>query len=343
MNDQSMSSSKKVVISCDVMGGDFGPESILSAAHDVSKSFHDLEFVFVGDKKIIESFLSKNQSLSEISTYIVSEEYISTDETVSKAIRKKNSSLYLAIEQVKKGKADAVISSGHTGALMALAKLILRPLKGVYRPAIAALMPHQHGQSVMLDLGANVACDAEHLMQFALMGDAFAKVVLRKERPKIGLLNVGAEEVKGHDEVKLAADMLRNPQLPIDFYGFIEGNDIARGTVDVIVTDGFTGNIALKTAEGIASLCSDFFKHALMGSRMAKIGAWFAAPSIKKTLKQIDPRKYNGAMFLGLSGVAVKSHGGADKVAHANAISLAYHLVKHQINERIIEELSANK
>ena len=223
---------------------------------------------------------------------------------------------------------------------MAMAKFVLKTLPGIDRPAIASLLPTQLGESVMLDLGANVECDAENLVQFALMGAIFCKAVLGISNPTIGLLNIGAEELKGHDEVRGAAAILRERPFPGTFYGFVEGDDITAGTVDVVVTDGFSGNIALKTAEGTARLMSHFLKESFQASLTAKIGYLLARGALRKLKLRSDPRKYNGAMFLGLQGVCVKSHGGTDHEGFANAIGVAYDLVDHDFNSQIRLELA---
>src|SRR5258707_11102964 len=228
----------------------------------------------------------------------------------------------LAIDAVADGRADGVVSAGNTGALMAIAKFALKTLPGIDRPAIATIVPTRRGESVMLDLGANIECDAENLVQFALMGDAFARTVLGLVQPTVGLLNVGSEDLKGNDAVRAAAAKLRSPGGPVKFHGFIEGNDIAAGTVDVVVTDGFTGNIAVKTAEGTARMFGEFMRAAFKHSVLARIGYLFAADALKKMRQRIDPRRYNGAMLLGLNGIAVKSHGGADALGFANAIGV---------------------
>jgi glycerol-3-phosphate acyltransferase PlsX len=248
--------------------------------------------------------------------------------------------MQLAINAVKDGKADAMISGGNTGALMAMSKLTLRTLPGIDRPAICSLFPTRKGQSVMLDLGANAECTADNLFQFGIMGEAFAKAVLAIKQPTIGLLNIGSEAGKGVDSVRAAAEMLSTTHLPIKYIGFVEGNDIPAGTADVIVADGFTGNIALKMAEGVGKLCGEYIKMGLTSSIFAKIGALMAKPALKSIFKKIDPRAHNGAMFLGLNGIVVKSHGGMDHVGFAHAIDVAVDLIKDKINQRIIDEMA---
>jgi glycerol-3-phosphate acyltransferase PlsX len=241
----------------------------------------------------------------------------------------------LAINAVANGEADGIVSAGNTGALMAMAKFVLKTLPGIDRPAIAASLPTQRGETVMLDLGANVICTANHLVQFAVMGEVFARNVLGKAEPSIGILNIGVEGVKGNEAVKKAAAILQESSLPIRFYGFVEGDDIGAGTVDIIVTDGFTGNVALKTIEGTAKMYTFFLKQALLDSLPARFGALLARPALTKLRAHLDPRRYNGAMLLGLNGICVKSHGGTDAFGFANAIRVAVQLITEGVNEDI--------
>jgi glycerol-3-phosphate acyltransferase PlsX len=233
-----------------------------------------------------------------------------------------------------------MVSAGNTGALMATAKFVLKTLPGIHRPAITATVPSRYKHVVLLDMGANIDCTADYLVQFAMMGDAYATAMLGLENPKIGLLNVGSEDQKGHDEVKDAHRILRSGTIPVNYHGFVEGNDILEGTTDVVVTDGFTGNIALKTAEGASRLIYETLKHAIENSFTAKIGYLFARPAIRMAMRRYDPRKLNGAILLGLNGIAVKSHGGADAKSFANAIKVAIRLVEQEVNEKIIQELA---
>ena len=241
----------------------------------------------------------------------------------------------LAIDAVADGQAHAVVSAGNTGALMAMAKLSLRTLPGIDRPAIAAFFPTARGESVMLDLGANVECSAENLLQFAVMGDVFARTVLGVAHPTIGILNIGAEDLKGREELRVAASMIRATHLANCFHGFVEGDDIAAGTVDVIVADGFTGNVALKTAEGTARLLGHYLRESFKHSFWGKLGYLFARPAISRFRGRTDPRRYNGAMFLGLNGIAVKSHGGTDALGFANAIGVAVDMTMHGFLDKI--------
>jgi glycerol-3-phosphate acyltransferase PlsX len=332
--------SKKITLALDAMGGDHAPKAVIAgAAHAIAQN-SQLQFIFCGDETLIVPLIRSYPELSG-SQIIHTKNIVPADMRPSQALRQgKQSSMRFAIDCVKEGRADGMISSGNTGALMAMAKLVLRTLPGIDRPAIAALIPTLKGESVMLDLGANIECTAENLVQFALMGDAFARAILKKAQPNIGLLNVGSEEMKGHEILREAARVLRKGKLPLQFHGYIEGDEITKGVVDVIVTDGFTGNVALKTMEGTAKACLHYVKSALTSSFRAKIGAFFAAPALRVLSKKADPRRHNGAMFLGLNGVAVKSHGGSDEIGFANAIAVTFDLISHRINQHIIDELS---
>jgi len=322
------------------MGGDKAPNSVIDGAAIALERYPELEFTIYGDKAKVEHLIARHSKLAAKSEFIHTDEVISADEKPSVAIRQgKNSSMGQAINAVKMKHADAMVSAGNTGALMAMSKIALRTLVGIDRPAICSLFPTVNGQAVMLDLGANPECSAENLFQFAVMGEAFARVVLARKNPSIGILNIGSEAGKGIDSVRRAADMLANTHLPLNFYGFIEGNDIAAGVVDVVVTDGFSGNIALKTAEGAGKLCAEFLKKGLNSSPRARLGALLAKPSLKSVFKKIDPRSHNGGMFIGLNGIVVKSHGGTDDVGFANAIEVTRNLVKDKINKQITEEI----
>jgi glycerol-3-phosphate acyltransferase PlsX len=283
--------------------------------------------------------LDKHPLAAKVSEIRHTDEAITNDQKVSSALRAgRNSSMRLAINAVGSGEAAGVISAGNTGALMAMAKFVLKTLPGIDRPAIAGYYPTQRGESVMLDLGANVDCDADNLVQFAVMGEVFARNVLGLENPSIGILNVGAENLKGNEAVKKASAMLQETSLPIKFHGFIEGDDISAGIVNVVVTDGFTGNIALKASEGTAKMFGEFLKQALSESLISKFGALLASNALKKFKMKVDPRRYNGAMFLGLNGICIKSHGGTDALGFANAIHVAEELITHSFNDRIKED-----
>ncbi|MGH6995635.1 MAG: phosphate acyltransferase PlsX, partial [Stellaceae bacterium] len=268
------------------------------------------------------------------------DEFITDDVKPSIALRGgRRSSMRLAIDAVAAGEADCVVSAGNTGALMAMAKFALKMIPGIDRPAIASFFPTQHGESVMLDLGANVSCDSENLVQFALLGDVFSRTVLGTAAPSVGLLNVGAEDQKGNDAVRGAALRLRGSGTPIRFHGFIEGDDIGKGTVDVIVTDGFTGNVAIKTAEGTARLFAEFLHAAFRNSWAARFGYLFAWRSLTKLRKRMDPRRYNGAVFLGIQGICVKSHGSTDELGFANALGVAADMAMNGFLDKVHEEM----
>jgi glycerol-3-phosphate acyltransferase PlsX len=327
-------------IALDAMGGDNAPACVLRGAEMALIRHPGIRFLLFGNRYILEPLLRDMPQLNSACEIIHTEMVIAGDDKPSIAVRRgRESSMWLSINSVKEGKACAIVSAGNTGALMAMSKLILRTLPGISRPGIAALFPTLRGECVMLDLGANVECDAKDLYNFAIMGDAFARAVLGLSRPRIGILNVGSEELKGRDEVKEASQLLRASSSDLNFHGFVEGNDIALGTVDVIVTDGFTGNVALKTAEGAARLIRTYLKDAFNSSPVAKVGGLLASGALRAVKDKLDDRKRNGAMFLGLNGIAVKSHGGADAFSFCNAISVAVELVAHHINTRILEEI----
>lgn len=328
-------------IALDAMGGDKAPESVIQGARLVLKDFPNTRFIFYGREPIIAPIIARSRTLSRASEVVHAATVIAMHEKPSVALRQgRDSSMRAAIDAVAEGKACAMVSAGNTGALMATAKMVLKTLPGIQRPAITATVPSKHRPVVLLDMGANLECTAEYLVQFAMMGDAYARAVLGMAAPRIGLLNVGTEEMKGHDEVKEAHRMLRTGNYPIEYHGFIEGNDILEGTTDVVVTDGFTGNIALKTAEGASRMIYTALKSAIERSFLAKIGYLFARPAIRMAMKRFDPRKLNGAILLGLNGVVVKSHGGADAKGFANAIKVAIAMAENNVNEKIIAELA---
>ena len=313
-----------ITIALDAMGGARAPEMVLRGADMALRRHPGLHFIVVGDETGVRPLLAKLPSLAAVAVLHHTSEVVHDDDKPSLALRAgRRSSMRLAIDAVAEGAADGVVSAGNTGALMAMAKFALKTLPGIDRPAIASFFPTRRGESVMLDLGANIECDADNLVQFALLGDAFARTVLGLVEPTVGLLNVGSEDQKGNDAVRAASLRLRTDLGPFRFFGFIEGDDIAAGTVDVVVTDGFTGNIAVKTAEGTAKLFSEFLVEAFRHSWSARIGYLFAAATLRKLRMRIDPRRYNGAVFLGLRGIAIKSHGSTDALGFAHAIGVA--------------------
>jgi len=331
-----------VIIALDAMGGDRAPQVIVRGAELARERYPEVKFLMFGDEAKVAPLLAKYSALAAVTTLRHSDGVILNEDKPSAALRGgRNSSMRHAIDSVSSGEASAVISAGNTGALMAIAKFVLKTLPGIDRPAICGFFPTARGEAAMLDLGANVQCNAQNLVQFAVMGDVFARTVLGLERPIIGLLNVGVEDLKGVEEVKEAATILRSIDLPIEFKGFIEGTDIAAGTVDVVVTDGFTGNVALKTAEGIVRLYAGFLREAFRSDIFSKIGYLFAKRQIEKLRERIDPRQYNGAMLLGLNGIVVKSHGGADALGFANAIGVGVDMVLHGFMEKMTQDFDS--
>ncbi len=333
--------SARMLISLDAMGGDNAPQMVVDGVDIALKRFPDAKFLLFGDEQRVAPLLAARPAVAAASEIRHTAEAVTGDMKPSVALRAgRGSSMRLAINAVQAGEAHGVVSAGNTGALMAMSKFVLKTLASIDRPAIASFFPTLRGESVMLDLGANVECTADNLVQFAVMGDAFARTVLGVQQPSIGILNVGSEELKGHEEVRAAAAILRAGPLAEQFHGFVEGNDITQGTTDVVVTDGFTGNVALKTAEGTARLYSAFLRGAFQSSVAAKLGYVFARHALQKVRERTDPRRYNGAMFLGLNGIVVKSHGGTDALGFANAIGVAIDMVSHGINARIRDELA---
>ena len=322
------------------MGGDFGPDVTIPAAAAALGRKPGLKFLFFGDEARISKALEDHPELKAACEVVHTDKMIASHEKPSAALRNsKDSSMRLAIEAVRDGKAKSVVSAGNTGALMAISKIILKCLPGITRPAIASQFPTMKGRTLVLDLGANLTCDAEVLAQFAVLGAVYARVVSDIQTPTVGLLNVGTEEQKGHDEVRQASSILSNVDFPGRYYGFVEGNDIGYGTVDVVVTDGFTGNVALKTAEGIGKMTSQFMRDAFKSSPLAMLGYLLASGAMKRLKSRVDPRTYNGGMFLGLSGICVKSHGGSDEVATMHAILAAANLVENGFNDRVSSEI----
>lgn len=329
------------------MGGDKAPHMVVEGvALFLDRPAADVKFLLFGDQARLKPLLDRYPRAAAVSEIRHTADIVTNEEKPGVALRNgRNSSMRLAIDAVGNGEAAGIISAGNTGALMAMAKFVLKTLPGIDRPAIATYYPTLRGESVMLDLGANVDCDADNLVQFAVMGEVFARNVLGLENPSIGILNVGAEGLKGNEAVKKAAATLESTPLPIKFYGFVEGDDIGAGTVDVVVTDGFTGNIALKTAEGTARMFGQFLKDAIKSTILSQLGAVLARGALNKFKMRVDPRRYNGAMFLGLNGICIKSHGGTDGVGFANAIKVAVELITNSLNENIKKdyaELSAH-
>ena len=324
-----------VTISLDAMGGDFGAPVVVKAAVDYLQEQHDVSLILVGDQEAIQSELnSHNITAHERLKIQHASQRVEMDEPPSQALRnKKDSSMRVAINLVKEGVADAAVSAGNTGALMATARYVLKTLSGIDRPAITSLMPNMHGKTYMLDLGANVGCTSEHLMQFAVMGSVLTSAINNIERPKVGLLNVGEEEIKGNDQVKQAHEVLRESEL--NYIGYVEGDDIYCGEVDIVVCDGFVGNVSLKTSEGVAKIVAHYAKQEFERNWFTKLCGIMAMPVLKAFKTRIDPRRYNGASLLGLRGVVVKSHGGADAFSFQHAIDIARVEVSEQVPKKI--------
>jgi len=325
------------------MGGDHGAEVVLGGAALALQRKPDLRFVLFGDEAVITLLLEKHPALKAASQVRHCEVSIAMDEKPSQALRhgRGKSGMWQAIEAVKAGESAFCVSAGNTGALMAMARFCLRTIEGIERPAMAALWPTLKGESVVLDVGANVGADAAQLVDFALMGAAMARALYDLDRPTVGLLNVGVEEVKGQEQVREAGQILRDAGLEnLEYHGFVEGHDLGRGTVDVVVTEGFAGNIALKTAEGTARQIAQYLRAAMSRTLMARIGYLFARSAFDHLREKMDPRKVNGAVFLGLNGVVIKSHGGTDAEGFAAAIEMGYDMASNSIIDKIKSDLT---
>ena len=327
---------RELTVSVDAMGGDAGPGVVVAALVRAIERHPEIHFLLHGDDVVLNPLLAAQPRLKGRITLRHAPERVTMEDKPSQIVRRgQNTSMWRAIESVKKGEAGVAVSAGNTGALMAMSLFQLRTIEGIARPAIASIWPTMRGRTVVLDVGANVSATAEQLVDFAVMGEAYAQVVFNMERPSIGLLNVGSEEQKGNDAVRAAAAILRSSKLPIAFHGFVEGNDITEGLVDVVVTDGFTGNIALKTAEGAAKLVSGYLRRALKRSLLGTIGAVFAAGALGTLKRNLDPRASAGGVFLGLNGIVVKAHGGTDEIGFSGALSLAVDLAHADLTARI--------
>jgi glycerol-3-phosphate acyltransferase PlsX len=331
-----------VTIALDAMGGDHGPSVVVPAAAITAIRHPEARFLLVGDSARIEPELRAHPALAAKAQVVHTDIAVAMDEKPSQALRKGRwkSSMWLALEAVRDGRADAAVSAGNTGALMAMAKFCLKTIPGIDRPAIAAIWPTIEAECIVLDVGANVGADARQLAEFALMGAAMARALFGMEKPSVGLLNIGVEEVKGLDEIKKAGAVLKDAPLPIRYKGFIEGDDVGRGAVDVVVTDGFTGNIALKTAEGTAKQIGEYLRAAMGRSLLARIGAVLAQGAFRALKDKMDPRQLNGGIFLGLNGIAVKSHGGTDATGFASAIDLAYDMASNSVVKRLASDIA---
>lgn len=334
---------QKVRIALDAMGGDVGASVVIPGAA-VSLSRHpDTEFLLFGDRAKIEPQLAKHPAMKAASKIIHTDVAVSMDDKPSQALRRgrRTSSMWLALDAVRKGEADVAISAGNTGALVAMARFCLRMLEGIDRPALAAIWPTARGNSVVLDLGATIGGDATHLVALAVMGSAMASVLFSLKRPTVGLLNIGVEEIKGHEEIREAAESLRAMNLPqLDYIGFVEGDGIGKGAADVIVTEGFSGNIALKAAEGTARQITEFLRGAMAQSWRSKIGYLLAKNAFRALRDKLDPSKSNGSVLLGLNGIVVKSHGGTDAEGFAYAVDVGYEMVRYDLLTKINQMLN---
>jgi glycerol-3-phosphate acyltransferase PlsX len=336
----------KVRIALDTMGGDHGVSVVLPGA-DISLARHpDMEFLLIGDRAAMEPLLAKLPRLKAKAQIVHTDVAIRMDDKPSQALRhgRWKSSMWLALDAVKKGEADVAVSAGNTGALMAMARFNLRMIEGVERPAIAALWPTMRGDSVVLDVGASIGADEEHLINLAAMGSAMARVLFDIERPTVGLLNVGVEEIKGLEQVREAGRILREGHFPhFEYHGFVEGDDIGKGTVDVVVTEGFAGNIALKSAEGTARQFAQYLRGAMNRTWTARLGYLLARQAFRALRDKMDPRKSNGGVFLGLNGIVIKSHGGADAEGFAAAIDIGYDMVRYELLAKIGESVARDR
>lgn len=325
------------------MGGDNAPDIVIDGLSIARVRFPDVKFLIFGDEARVSPLIEADPDLAAVSTLRHTDQFVAMDEKPSIALRQgRQSSLQLAINAVRDGDAEGIISAGNTGALMAMAKITLRMLPGIDRPAICALCPTKHGDCVMLDLGANVDCDAHNLFEFGMLGAAYARTVLGIDRPTVGLLNVGEEETKGVDSVKQAAILFRETELPLEFKGFVEGNDIGAGSVDVFVADGFAGNLVLKAIEGTVQLYTDYLRQAFRSSLMSKLAGLMAKGAFNRLRARIDPRRYNGATLLGLNGIVVKSHGSADGFGFANAVGVGVDMVRNGLNDIVMDEMAVH-
>ncbi len=325
------------------MGGDYGPEVVIPGAARALERHPDIRFVLFGQESRCAELLAKHPKLQAASTFHDCEVAVGMDEKPSQALRRGRgkSSMWKAIDAINADEADVVVSAGNTGALMAMSVFCLRTMQGIQRPAIAAIWPTLKGESIVLDVGATIGADAQQLMDFALMGGAMARALFEVERPSVGLLNVGVEEIKGQEEVKEAGRLIREANVEgIDYYGFVEGDDIGRGTVDVVVTEGFSGNIALKAAEGTARQIAEYLRAAMSRTLLAKVGYIFAKGAFDRLREKMDPRKVNGGVFLGLNGIVIKSHGGTDAEGFAAAIDVGYDMVKNGLKAKIETDLA---
>ncbi len=335
-----------LTLSLDAMGGDAGPEMVLPAAAIAAERHPKIDFLLFGDEQRLRPLLDLQPRLKPRARIHHCDVAIAMNDKPSQALRqgRGKSSMWQTVDAVKRGEAHAAVSAGNTGALMAMSRFILKMIPGIERPALAGQWPTLKGQSVVLDLGATIGADARQLLEFAVMGEAMASCLFGLKQPSVGLLNVGVEEIKGLEEVKKAGRLLRELKLPIHYHGFVEGDDIGKGTVDVVVTEGFTGNIAVKTAEGTARMIGTIVRDAMTSSLLSKFGAVLANSAFRTIKSRLDPSKLNGGLMLGLNGIVVKAHGSSDSLGYATAIDVAVQMAKNGLTAKIaadVEEVNA--
>lgn len=337
---------QKIRIALDAMGGDHGASVVVAGAAVSCVRHPETQFIFYGDQAVVDPLIAAHPALASASRVVHTDVSVKMDEKPSQALRhgRWKSSMWLALDAVKKGEADAAVSAGNTGALMAMSKFALKTMAEIERPAIAALWPTLRGESIVLDVGASIGADAQHLVDMAVMGAAMARVLFDLERPTVGLLNIGVEEVKGLEEVREAGRILREAKLPgMVYQGFVEGSDIGQGTVDVVVTEGFAGNIALKSAEGTARQIAHYLRSAMGRTWRSRLGYLLAQQAFHTLREKLDPRKSNGAIFLGLNGIVIKSHGSTDAEGFASAVDIGYDFARYQLLGKISESLAQYK
>lgn len=322
------------------MGGDHAPAMVLDGIEIAVQRHPGARFLLVGPEATLAPLLAARPRARAVCEILHAPDVIGADMKPTAALRLRQASMRMAIESVAKGQAEGVVSAGNSGALLALSKIVIKALPGIDRPAMAGISPSARGDVVWLDLGANVQCDVRNLVEFAVMGDVFARTVLGLPKPTIGLLNVGSEELKGDDTRRLAAEILRDSHIGPQFHGFVEGHDITAGTTDVVVTDGFTGNVALKTGEGALKLSGEMLRQVFQRNWAAKIAYLLVKSGLDRLREWLDPRRYNGAVMVGLNGVVVKSHGGADALGFAHAVDVGVDMVTHDFNAHIREDLA---
>lgn len=333
---------KTITISLDAMGGDAGADVVIPGAEIALVRHPETKFLIYGNENVVLPLLEKYPRVREASVFHHCDVSVAMDAKPSQALRQGRwrSSMWRSIEAVKQGEADVAVSAGNTGALMAMSKFCLRTMANIERPAIAAIWPTARGESVVLDVGATIGADAQQLIDFAILGGAMARALFGIQQPTVGLLNIGVEEVKGLEEVRTAGRLLREtPLRKLSYAGFVEGDDLGKGSVDVVVTEGFAGNIALKTAEGTAKQIGGYLRSAMNRTLLSKLGYILAKSAFDRLREKMDPRKVNGGVFLGLNGVVIKSHGGTDAEGFASAIGLAYDMVRNELTHKIAQDL----